>query len=134
MKISAKQYAKSLFEVVKDLDEDQAKVAVEKFTAVLVESNSVSQTNKIISYFSSFWNAEKNIIEAELISANKLDSDLVATLKEYVSKETKANEVIVSEIINKDLIGGFVLRYNDKIFDMSLKNQMREMGKALKKD
>lgn len=133
MKITAKQYAKSLFETIRDADKTQAKKAIQKFSKILVDNNKTSEVNKILSYFDYLWNKEKNVIDAEVITVNKMNKSDITLLKDYITKETGADEVNLIESIDEKIMGGFVVKYDDKIFDVSIKNRMRELGKALRK-
>lgn len=131
MKIKAKQYAQSLFELVKDSDEKEAKKVIQKMAEVLVKNNQGSQVEKIISYFNSLWDKEKGVLEAEIISANKLDKSVVSLLNDYIVKLLGNKDVVLKERIDASIKGGFIIRVDDKIFDSSLDTRVKELKKVL---
>jgi len=46
---------------------------------------------------------------------------------DYLKVKTGAKKVILDEEIDKKLIGGFVLRYNSKVVDASLKTSLEDL-------
>jgi F-type H+-transporting ATPase subunit delta len=132
MKISKKQYAQALFEVVKDLDKKNAKKAIKKFADILVKNNKVSQVDGIITYFTDFWNKDKSIVNAEIVSSRKLGRNIVQAINSYVVKISNAKNVEVKEKIDEKIIGGVIVRHSDKILDMSLRNRLALLRNSLK--
>ncbi len=131
MKITAKQYAQSLFEATKDASESEAIEVTQKLAEVLASNNQMSQTEKILDYFNSLWNREKGIIEAEVISANELDKEMLTLLNGYIVKLLKDKEVVIKQKIDKSVKGGFIIRLGDKILDASLSTRIKELKKTL---
>lgn len=75
------------------------------------------------------YNRIKSIVTAELTSAIALTDAAKTEVINLVKKELGANEVIVKEKINADLIGGFVLKVGDKQFDASIANGLNKLKK-----
>jgi F-type H+-transporting ATPase subunit delta len=72
----------------------------------------------------------KNIRTAEVRSAVKLDEGV---RKEILAKITQdANSVELTEIIDPELIGGFVVRVGDLQIDTSVANSIRDLKKIFK--
>ncbi len=132
MKITAKQYAVSLFESIEDASSNQTKAVVKKFARVLVANNDTALLEKIIRYFSHIWNEDKGIIEAEIITARKLDNNVVKLLEDYVKKTTKGKQVKLAKNIDINILGGVVLKYGDKVLDASLKTKLSQFSENLK--
>lgn len=132
MKIKPKQYAQGLLESIKDADKKQAKKIIENLAQVLVDNNQKSQLKKIINYFNLLWNKEKNIVEAEIISASKLDKKTLQILEEFINKKAGDDcQIELSEKIEKDIKGGFIIRLGDQILDASLSGRIRELEKSI---
>ena len=127
MKITPKQYAQVLYDLVKDADQDQLSVLLGKFVSVLTKNNQVSQLDKIISYFSQIWNKEKGLTQAEIISANKLDEQITEQLKSFVMAKSNNKNVEIKQRIKKGIKGGFIIRFDDKIIDSSIKNKLNQL-------
>ena len=75
------------------------------------------------------YNRIKGIVTAELTSAIALTDAAKTEVVNLVKKELGANEVIVKEKVNENLIGGFVLKVGDKQFDASIANGLNKLKK-----
>lgn len=133
MKITPKKYAESLYQAIQEKKDGKVKPVIENFVKLLVKNNDLSKTDDIISEFIKFWNRKKGIVEAEVISAGKLDGEIVKLLNCYIAKLSRAKEIILDNIIDKTIIGGVIIRYEDKIFDGSLRNRLKELKSRMMK-
>lgn len=75
------------------------------------------------------YNAIKGIVTADVASASALTDTNRAEIIELVKKELGANEVVVKEKVNPDLIGGFILKVGDKQFDASIASGLNKLKK-----
>lgn len=131
MKITVKQFALSLFESVEKKSAAQVKLAIKKFVEILAEKNKLAQADKIIKEFVKIWNEKNGIVEAELASAKKLDKETAKLLKNYIKKLSSADEVIVNEKVDENILGGVIIRYGDKVLDGSLKARLNDLKNKL---
>ncbi|RZK43535.1 MAG: ATP synthase F1 subunit delta [Pedobacter sp.] len=77
------------------------------------------------------YNDIKGIVTAEVSSATALTAESKAAIIGLVKSELKANEVIVKEKVNENLIGGFVLKVGDKQFDASIQGSLQKLKKEI---
>ncbi|MDP2708590.1 MAG: ATP synthase F1 subunit delta [bacterium] len=131
MKITAKQFALSLYEIAAGRPAGQVKVAIKKFIGLLAEKNMLAQADKIIAEFIKIWNENHGIVEADVASAKSLDKDTLKLLKKYIAELSGAKEVTVSESVDKNILGGVVIKYEDKVLDGSLKTSLEELKNNL---
>jgi F-type H+-transporting ATPase subunit delta len=75
------------------------------------------------------YNELKGIVTAEVTSATALTETSRAEIIAIVKKEANANQVVIKEKVNADLIGGFVLKVGDKQFDASIANGLNKLKK-----
>lgn len=127
MKISPKQYAEALLETVDGKKAGEVKEAIKRFVEILHNNNDISKFGKIVKKFYQIWNAKKGIVEAEIVSANELDKEILKLLNSYIVKLSGAKEVIINKKVDKNIIGGVVIKYNDMVVDGSLKNKLIEL-------
>jgi len=127
MKINAKQYARSLYEAVQNKSDSQIKDVLKSFVKVLINNNDISKADKIIAEFSKIWNKKQGVVEAEVISAKELDNPIIRLMSDYIVKLLKAKEVIINKKIDKNLLGGVVIKYGDKILDNSMRIRLCEL-------
>jgi F-type H+-transporting ATPase subunit delta len=71
------------------------------------------------------------ITETVLTTAVKVDDRIKEQVSELISSIFKT-KVELKEIIDKDIIGGFILRIDDKFIDASIRNKLRKIEKELK--
>lgn len=132
MKITAKQYARALFEEIKDSEEGNRNKIIKNFVRVLAANNHFSFLPRIIKQFGRIWNQNKGIVEAEIVSARELDEEILAEIKNFVKEKNHGKEVEFTRCVNKNLKGGFIIRANDKILDFSLANRLQDLANKIK--
>lgn len=131
MKIKAKQYAQALFLEARGKESEELLNVIDRFFEVLKTDNNISQIGKIIFYFNELWNKENSLVEAEITCSRPLESNLKNDVLSYLKKISKAENIKISEKENKKIIGGFVLKYGDKIIDASIKNKINSFKNSL---
>ena len=124
MKIFAKQYAKSLYETVWDKNDSQIKGAINNFFSILIQNNDMAKAEEVIVEFEKIWNMEQGIIEAKVVSAKELDNDIIKLLNNYIAELSGAREVSLNQEVNKNILGGVIIKYEDKILDGSLRARL----------
>ena len=67
------------------------------------------------------------------VTAVPLDENLRKKLHDIVKKST-GSSVELNEIIDKDIIGGFILRWGDRQIDASVVNSLSEMKQEFRKN
>ncbi|MEJ2882743.1 ATP synthase F1 subunit delta [Pedobacter sp. GR22-6] len=75
------------------------------------------------------YNAIKGIVTAEVTSATELTEANRAEITAIVKKEIGANEVLIREKVNTNLIGGFILKVGDRQFDASISSGLNKLKK-----
>ena len=133
MKINTKHYAKLLYEITDKKSELEIKSAVEKFARILMERKEAGQLKKIIEDFEAIYKKEKGIVEAEITSARVLDDEMIGILNSYIAKLSNAKEISFERKIDKNLLGGVIIRCGDKILDGSLRANLNAMKEIMVK-
>ena len=127
MKITPKQFALSLYEAVEGKPAVQVKAVVKKFVELLAENNMLNKADKISAEFIKIWNEKYGIVEASATSANGLDKASIKLLENYIAELSGAKEVVLNEKIDKNILGGVVIRYGDRVVDGSLRTSLEEL-------
>ena len=127
MKITPKQYAISLYESTKDVDDALIGKRIDSFVNILKKNNDLSLANKIIEYYYKHHRKEENISKIEITSNDKLDSETVNNIIKRFNKQVE-----VEEKIDRSLIGGIILKIdNDTLIDGSVKRKLENLKKEL---
>ncbi|MCX6744310.1 MAG: ATP synthase F1 subunit delta [Candidatus Parcubacteria bacterium] len=132
-KISIKKYAQVLYEITKDLPKEQIKVEIDNFLKLVVRNKDSKQLNKISLAFDDYAKKQESIVDVQVVSAEALSPGQKEDLKNHIKKEQKVKTVNLDEKTDKSLLGGFVLRIGNTIFDASLKTRLEELRTEMKK-
>ncbi len=131
MKISAKQYARSLAEAAAGQNEAEQKIIVGRFLSLLKEQGKFNLAPQIAAELEKLVLAEQGIIKAEVQSANKLSEAALKDLSKLIKDKTGCQEVRLEAKVDADLLGGATLKYQDKIVNFSLKYFLSKMKQTL---
>jgi len=127
MKITPKQYAISLYESTKNVDEIKINKRIKRFIDILKKNNDLSLADKIVDKFHECYRKERSISKVEIITDDKLNP---ATLNKIIHKFN--DQIEIEEKIDKLLIGGMVIKINnDTLIDGSVKRKLEELKKSL---
>ncbi|HAT73983.1 MAG: ATP synthase subunit delta [Candidatus Moranbacteria bacterium GW2011_GWF2_36_839] len=133
MKITATQYAKSLYEVTREKSQSEIGVVTENFVKVLAKNRQAKLAVKIIKKFEELYNKENGIAEVEAISSRKLEADQIGQIEKFIKEKYSAREVLINNKIDENIKGGIILKIGDEIMDASVERQLRELKKSLVK-
>ena len=127
MKITPKQYAISLYESTKNVDQVEIDKRIKNFIDILKKNNDLSLVDKIVDKFHECYRQERNISKIEITSNAKMDS---AILNKIIHKFN--DQIEIEEKIDKLLIGGMVIKINnDTLINGSVKRKLEELEKSL---
>lgn len=133
MKFTPKHYATTLFRIIDGKKADDVDAVLKSFIETLAENNQIGKAKSIIDEFARIWNRERGMVEAEVISANGLDEETAEELKKYIADASGKKKVEIKNKIDKKILGGAIIRYEDKIIDGSLKTKISELKERLVK-
>jgi F-type H+-transporting ATPase subunit delta len=106
------------------------KVTLE-FIDLIISNHREIFLKEIFENYISFYKIKQGILEAELITAIPVEASTLISVSEYLKKKTGVKEVELNNSINKDIIGGFTLKYRDKLIDASIARRIEELKKHL---
>lgn len=133
MKISAKQYAQALLDLIEGKDEKDSSRVVLDFAKLLKNNNQLAQLEKIIYYFEKLYNQRYAIVEAEVISKKVLSDNSFKEVKDYLNNLDKTKKLELKQTSLDKIIGGIVIKYDDKILDNSLRTRLNQLKTSLLK-
>jgi F-type H+-transporting ATPase subunit delta len=116
-------------EILKAIFGGKIGVITTEFIDVITRKRREGELQGIASAFLSQYKKHKQILTAVITTASGLDEKLRAQVISIV-KQSAGKEVELVEQINKDLIGGFVLRVGDNQVDASILRQIRDLDRS----
>lgn len=102
-----------------------------RFFTILTEKNRESAIEGIGPEFLAQYNAMQGIQSAEVTSATPLTAVARLEIRKLVTQQTGHAEVQLTEKVDPELIGGFVLRVGDNQIDDSVRTSLRRMRASL---
>jgi F-type H+-transporting ATPase subunit delta len=116
--------------VLTEVFEKKVSVVSMAFLRLITNKNRESQLEAILVSFEELYKERKNIFTAVVTSAVGLDQKTRDKVLDLVKTQLKG-EVELIEKVDKNTIGGFVLRVGDKQIDRSVANELGNLRKTL---
>ncbi len=133
MKISPKKYAQALFLSLRNKEKEEAKEIIDNFIKLLGEHHQLSAIRKIVYFLENIYQKEGLVCPASIELAHRLSKENKDEILNFIGEKTKGAEIEWKENVNPEILGGFILRYRDKIYDGSLKNRLDQFKKQINK-
>ncbi len=132
-KITPKQYAIALYDVLSGVEKDKVDFFLKNFLKTLEKNNDLVLLDKILKEFEKTYNEKKGILKVKVVSAFDLDKEALEEIKEKIKNLLKKKEVVLETEIDKSILGGLVLKYEDTVVDGSLKRRLALLKNVLSK-
>lgn len=85
----------------------------------------------IVDSFVSQYESKKGILNAKVTTAVEIDDAMKEKIKAFVKKKiTNAENIVLVTEIDESLIGGFVLKYEDVLYDCSVSKKLQDLRKG----
>lgn len=101
------------------------------FLVIIMEKGRYEEIDSIFSYYLGRVREHRNIGVAEVTSAIALSEEQRAKVEEKLLATTKYQQFEMKYTVDKSIIGGLIIRIGDRIVDSSIKNQLKNLTKAL---
>jgi len=145
MRITDKQYAQTLYDLTDGKTNPEIEKAVVDFARYIYRNRKLKLADKIIEQFGKVYNQKKGIVEAEVVTAQKLESSLAHKVESYIKEKYlaypayrtgrrqagQAKEVILKNVIDKSVRGGLIIKVEDEVIDGSVKGKLEELRKVI---
>lgn len=102
------------------------------FLGLLVEKGRISQLPQIAENYRKFADDLSGLIRATLTSAHGLDNKTHEAIRSGLEKQT-GKKVVLNLSVDAELIGGVKAEMSGKIFDGSVKTQLKQIADTLAK-
>lgn len=102
--------------------------ALKQFIRILVDTRRTAVIPEIASAFHKLYLAEQGQTEATVVTAVALDAKELEDIQSKI-EGMLSTRVILSTEIDKSILGGFVIKIDNNLIDMSLKTKLDNMTK-----
>lgn len=118
--------------IFKKLFESQLQPLFISFLHILINHSREADLPEILKEYIRLFKLSKGIIEAQIITAVPLEESYLANFDEAVKKLSGYPHVELNNKVDKSLIGGFILRFEDKLLDTSVASKFNQMKMQIK--
>jgi F-type H+-transporting ATPase subunit delta len=115
--------------ILKDIFADKVHLVTKTFLDLIVKKGRAAIVLETAKAFITQYNVLKGIVTAEVTSATALTEASRLEISSIVKREVGANQVILKEKVDENLIGGFILRVGDRQFDASIASSLNKLKK-----
>jgi F-type H+-transporting ATPase subunit delta len=99
------------------------------FIRLLIAKGRENNLPEIITSFISQYKGYKNIHPVKLTTATPINDDLKKAIIDQIKKTSDMQNIELEAVVNKDLIGGFVLEAGDKLIDASIAYDLKQIAR-----
>ena len=131
MKILPKQYAIALLEELEGKKTTQITAAIDNFVRLLADKNDLGLADKIVVEFGKLWNEKEGIVESEIILAREPNKKILEELGGYIKQIASAKKIFLVKKVDAEILGGAIVKYVDRVVDMSLRNRLSDLKKQM---
>jgi ATP synthase F1 delta subunit len=111
------------------LKDSGATEITQRLFSALAEENALSATLQVADCYDELMLAHKKEVHCNIITSEPLDklqrSELTKEAQQYVASGFK---LVMQEKVDKGLLGGFILEFEDRLVDMSVKKKLEEFN------
>lgn len=130
IKNQAKILAAGVYKAIQGKQAKDTDSVIANFSSYLKQHHLVTMIPKILIELEKFYFDDNNMIATKISSRDKLADTEINKISEIIKNKTNKNVVVKTEE-DKNLLGGTVVKYEDKIIDMSLRHQINNLAKQL---
>ena len=105
-----------------------------RFFTILTQKNREDVLEFVAPEFNKMYNVLRGVQTASVTSAVPLTEAARQELKRLVTQQTGLADVTLTEKVDADLIGGFVLRIGDQQIDDSVRTNLRKLRTSLQEN
>jgi len=133
MKISARQYAESLAQSISSKSKSEMAVILDNFAKIMMENRDLNRLDEVLAAFSKIWDKNQGELAVEFTGARTISEKTKKEIEEYLKLKTGAQKIVLTEKTDENILGGIILRYEDKVINASLKQSLQDLKNEMNK-
>jgi F-type H+-transporting ATPase subunit delta len=131
MRITARQYAQTLYDLTDGKSNSEVEKSVADFARYIYRNRKLKLAGKIIEHFSRIYNSENGIVEAEVVTREKISAETEKKAKHFIKEKFGAKEVVLRNTVDENIKGGIIMKVGDEVVDGSVRGKLGELKKVL---
>ena len=94
-------------------------------------SSMVAKSDIVLNNLEELIDKEHGIIRPKIYTANKIPQEIIKEIEQELKNKYKAEEVIITEIEDPNILGGIKIQIANEIIDLSLQKRVAQLKKHL---
>jgi len=104
------------------------------FNKLLIDKNREFYLPEIVDAFINQYNSIKGIQKVKLTTATPVSDEVKKTIVSNIVKETSLDHIELQSVVKEELIGGFILEFNNNLIDVSIQRELRDLKSQFDKN
>lgn len=125
-KSSTRQYAIALYKATSEAKKGDIEAIVANFASLLAKDRKLKSAGKIIDEYVNYAKEQDGFKQINIISAINLDEKTINNIKKVFGEKVEA-----TVNVDKNIIGGLIIKTKDVILDASIKTQINKLKQSL---
>jgi F-type H+-transporting ATPase subunit delta len=97
---------------------------------ILVEKRREPLLDNVVDEFDHYRDLHENRVNARVVTARKLDEDLLAALRSALEQRTQKS-VVLTEVVDPEVLGGLRVNVGDRVLDGTVRRSLQDMRRSL---
>ncbi len=120
--------------IINIITKDRISKMTAAFTKLLTDKGREEDLPEIINAFVTQYNEIKGIQKVKLTTAVAVSDEVKNALLEKVKKSTGFDTIQMESVVNPNIIGGFILEYNNNLVDASISRDLKDISKQFQEN
>lgn len=104
------------------------------FNKLLIDKNREFYLPEIVEAFIDQYNVIKGIHKVKLTTATQISDEVKKAIVSKITNETSLEHIELESVVKEELIGGFILEYNNNLIDASIQRDLRDIKNQFEKN
>ncbi|MFK7947812.1 MAG: ATP synthase F1 subunit delta [Saprospiraceae bacterium] len=114
---------------------DKVEATTKAFFDIIIKKGREPELSNIATAFVQQYKAIKHISTVTLTTATPASDDMVTAIKAKLEASGEISGTVdLQTEVDADLVGGFVLKFGDKLYDASVASQLKQLKKEFSKN
>lgn len=118
--------------IVSAVTEGKISDLTSRFIRLLIKKGREDKLEQILEAYKEQYNQVKGIYEVALTTATEISETAKQKFIDKLTQETNFAHVQLFTKVDPDIVGGFVLEYEDKLVDASIRRDLKDIKKQFK--
>ncbi|MBT3817051.1 MAG: ATP synthase F1 subunit delta [Candidatus Magasanikbacteria bacterium] len=125
-KLIPKQYGKILYDITYGKDGEELDKALSIFATFLRKEQVLSKLQYIVEEYIAYGKEKEGIVSLHVTSARELSKEMIGNIEQAFERKAE-----ITQSVDKELIGGLVVKAGDTILDGSVQTQLKQLKQHL---